>query len=115
MIQASIVSYLASNSPAKLAEIHWYLTAIKTHKISKRNLREIISELVGEGHPIVSGNFGYTLVTSDNDSEIMKDLDRAIATLSSYAMKILKRRRDLKITRERLTARLYKETKLQKA
>lgn len=115
MIQASIVSYLASNSPAKLAEIHWYLTVIKSHTISKRDLRSTIAELVHEGHPIVSGNSGYTLVTSDNDDEIMKELDKGIANLTSYALKILQRRRDLKLTRERLTARLIKETKLQKA
>lgn len=106
MIEASILSYLASNSPAKLADIHWYLTYVQSHKISKRKLREIIAELVNKGNPIVSGNFGYSLVTSDNDEQIMKELDRAIANLSSYAVNILKRRRDLKNTRNRLTARL---------
>lgn len=110
MIQASITAFLATHSPAKLNEIHWHLTVVKSHKISKRELRAVIAELVQEGKPIISNYKGYTLVPNLSDIQVMEQLDKGIANLSSYIMKLLERRRALKKTRERMTAKLIPQT-----
>lgn len=89
-LKSAILNYLKLNDSVHRKNLLAYLRNVG-FKTSDRYMRRAIVSLIEDyGYLIRSGSMGYKL------SESIADYEKTIKNLTSYAMKILKRRRATK-------------------
>jgi hypothetical protein len=99
----SILSYLKVNGPIKRKVLLAYLKNMG-FKVTDRSMRQTIVELIEtDGVLITSSSNGYKL------AESVKEYEKAIKYVTSYAMALLKKRRALRRNYDRITSELVIE------
>jgi hypothetical protein len=98
-----ILTYIKVNGPVKRKVLLAYLKNMG-FKVTDRSMRQAIVELIEtDGVLITSSSKGYKL------AESVKEYEKAIKYVTSYAMALLKKRRALRRNYDRITSELVIE------